>query len=60
MHVCDLDGLKFLCTAMSELARMKRDEVRGSEEVRSRRDQGLRTVRISDVFCICTMDHGKQ
>ena len=45
---------------MFELARTKRDEVRGSERVRSRRDQGLRTVRIRDVFCICTMDHAQQ
>ena len=60
MHVCDLEGLKFLCIAMSELARTKRHEVRGSEGVRSRRDQGLRTVRIRDVFCICTMDHAQQ
>ena len=38
--------------AMSELDRMKREEARGLEEVRSRRDRGLRTVRIRDVFCI--------
>ena len=36
MRVCDLEGLKFLRTAMSELARTRRDEVRGSEGVRSR------------------------
>ena len=29
--MCDLDGLKFLYIAMSELARTKMDEVRGSE-----------------------------
>ena len=61
MHVCDLEGLSFFwCFAMYELARTKREEVRGSEGVRSRRDQGLRTVRIRDVLCICTMDHAQQ
>ena len=60
MHVCDLEGLKFLCIAMSELARTKRDEVRGSGRVGSRRDQGLSTVRIRDVVCVCTMDHAQQ
>ena len=56
----DLVRFEVLWIAMSELDRMKREEARGSEEVRSRRDQGLRIVRIRDVLCICAMDHAQQ